>query len=199
MDEVSSATGVSAFEEVGVLLGEMGVDDGYFLGRGLVRFDDADAGELVVVQVDDDGREHELVEGAGEAWLEMKSAALADGVELEMVSAFRSVERQAEIVRGKVLRGLGVDEIFGVSAPPGFSEHHTGRAVDISTPGYAVLEEEFEGSVAFGWLGENAGRFGFSMTYGKGNVYGYLYEPWHWVWGSEGESGKDKGESGDGD
>ncbi|MGJ8655546.1 MAG: M15 family metallopeptidase [Akkermansiaceae bacterium] len=190
MDEISGgdglaasvAEGVSALEEVGVLLGEMGVDDGYFLRRGLVRFDDAGSGELVVVQVDDDGREHELVAGAGEAWLEMKGAALADGVVLEMVSAFRSAERQAEIVRGKVLRGLGVDEIFAVSAPPRFSEHHTGRAVDISTPGYAVLEEEFEESGAFEWLGENAGRFGFSMTYGKGNVYGFLYEPWHWVW-----------------
>ena len=173
----------TALEDVGVLLADQGLSDAFFLERGLVKYGDAEAGNLVVVQVDEDGREHELVTGAGEAWLELRDAAQAEGVLLEMVSAYRSVERQAEIVRGKFLRGLGVDEIFAVSAAPGFSEHHTGRAVDISTPGYGVLEEEFEESAAFGWLEENAGRYGFTMTYGKGNAYGYLYEPWHWVWG----------------
>ena len=188
MEEVENidACSVVALDDVRVLLAEHGVGDEYFIDRGLVKFTDAKAEDLVVVQVDADGREHELVTGAGDAWLEMQKAAKADGVELEMVSAFRSVERQAEIVRGKFQRGLGVDEIFAVSAPPGFSEHHTGRALDISTPGYAVLEQEFEESEAFRWLGENAKKYDFTMTYGKGNTYGYLYEPWHWVWGSEG-------------
>lgn len=170
-------------EEIGLLLGEMGVDEGYFVDRGMVRFDEVCSGELVVVQVDEDGRVHELVAEAAEAWGAMKDAALGDGVELLMVSAFRSVARQGEIVRGKFLRGLGAEEIFAVSAAPGFSEHHTGRAVDISTPGFAALEEEFEESAAFAWLCENAGRFGFSMTYGRGNEYGFLYEPWHWCYG----------------
>lgn len=171
------------------VLGELGVSEDAFLERGLVRFEDAglvgdgDGGALVVVQVDEDGREHELVAEAATAWQEMKEAAtsdLGDGCGLLLVSAYRSVERQAEIVRRKFLRGIGVEEIFAVSAPPGFSEHHTGRAVDISTPGYAALEEEFEQSKAFAWLVEHAEKFGFSMTYGRGNAYGYLYEPWHW-------------------
>ncbi|MFT5905342.1 MAG: D-alanyl-D-alanine carboxypeptidase [Cryomorphaceae bacterium] len=193
-DGITSATAAKAVEEVALLLGELGVDEGYFLERGLVKFEDvvATGGELVVVQVDADGREHELVDAAAVAWREMMAAALGDGCELLMVSAYRSVERQGEIVRGKFLRGLGADEIFAVSAPPGFSEHHTGRAVDISTPGYAALEEEFEESAAFGWLGENAGRFGFTMTYGRENAYGFLYEPWHWVF-LEGDTLKDKG------
>ncbi len=164
------------------VLGELGVGVDYFLDRGLVRYVDVVADELVVVQVDDDGREHELVAVAAVAWEKMLKAAMGDGVELLMVSAYRSVARQAEIVRGKFLRGLSNEEIFSVSAPPGFSEHHTGRAVDISTPGYAALEEEFEESVAFRWLCENAGAYGFSMTYGRGNPYGFLYEPWHWCW-----------------
>jgi D-alanyl-D-alanine carboxypeptidase len=180
--------------ETASLLKNLGVDEGYFLERGMVRFDDVavTGDELVVVQVDDDGREHELVAGAAMAWRKMMDAATVDGCELLMVSAYRSVERQSEIVRGKFLRGQGAEEIFAVSAPPGFSEHHTGRAVDISTPEYAALEEEFERSAAFGWLGENAGRFGFTMTYGRGNAYGFLYEPWHWVFGV-GESVKEKG------
>ncbi len=170
---------------IGELLNELGVADGegFFLERGLVRFEEACEDDLQVVQVDEDGREHELVGDAAVAWREMEAAALADlgeGSGLLLVSAFRSVERQAEIVRGKFLRGISNEEIFAVSAPPGFSEHHTGRAVDISTPGYVALEEEFEESAAFAWLSENARRFGFSMTYGRENPYGFLYEPWHW-------------------
>ena len=172
----------SANESVMKTLAELGIDDDYFLRRGLVRYADASASDLIVVQVDDDNREHQLVSGAGSAWHLMVAAAALDGVQLELVSAFRSRERQAQIVRGKFRRGLGVNEIFAVSAAPGFSEHHTGRAVDISTPGYAVLEEEFEESEAFRWLQQNAKSYGFTMTYEKGNVYGYLYEPWHWVW-----------------
>lgn len=166
------------------VLGELGVDEGYFLERGLVRFQDACSDELCVVQVDDDGRVHELVAEAAVAWRDMLAGALAVGVVLELVSAYRSVARQAEIVRGKFLRGVSNEEIFSVSAPPGFSEHHTGRAVDLSMPGYMALEEEFEQSVAFRWLCENAGRYGFSMTYGRGNPYGFLYEPWHWCYSS---------------
>jgi zinc D-Ala-D-Ala carboxypeptidase len=168
-------------EKIELLLRDLGVDEVYFLERGLVRFEEVPCCELAVVQVDEDGRVYELVAEAAEAWGAMQNAALADGIELLMVSAFRSVARQWEIIRGKFLRGLGAEDIFAVSAPPGFSEHHTGRAVDISTPGFAALEEEFEESAAFAWLCENAERFGFSMTYGRGNEYGFLYEPWHWV------------------
>ena len=168
------------------LLEKLGVNQAYFMDRGLVKYEDAPEKQLRVVQVDDlkEGgqREHELISEAAEAWHQMKLAAQNDGVELVMVSAYRSVARQAEIVGKKYERGLGAEDIFAVSAPPGFSEHHTGRAVDISTPGYAVLEEEFEESEAFRWLTERAGEFGFTMTYPRENAYGFLYEPWHWVW-----------------
>ena len=63
----------------------------------------------------------------------MQAAALADGVGMSIVSAFRSIERQAEIVRAKLARGLALEEILCVSAPPGVQ-----RA---STPGVAVDPE----------------------------------------------------------
>jgi len=160
---------------------QLQVNEDYFQKRGLIRHQEPDS-ELVVVQVDHDGRKHELVTHAAEAWRQMRAMALADGCELQMVSAFRSIARQAEIVLAKQQRGLAADEIFSVSAPPGYSEHHTGRAIDISTPGYAALEEEFEESDAFQWLCNNAAKFGFKMTYGRENPYGYLYEPWHWYY-----------------
>ena len=160
---------------------ELGLSENYFLQRGLQRYDEAK--DLVVVHTDEDGRIHELSPSASQAWHAMKDAASDDGHDLLIVSAFRSVDRQAEIVRAKHMSGIGNDEIFAVSAPPGYSEHHTGRAIDVSTPGYLALEEEFENSPAFTWLQENAAQFGFTMTYPRGNKFGYLYEPWHWCYG----------------
>ena len=139
-----------------------------------------EAEELVVVECGDDGREHRLVPAAAEAWLKMSSAARADGVALRIVSAFRSVDRQAEIVRAKLARGLSLDAILCVSAPPGYSEHHTGRAVDVTTDEVPALELQFEETEAFRWLAKNANRFGFVLSYPRQNPYGYAYEPWHW-------------------
>ncbi len=76
--------------------------------------------------------------------------------------------------------GQNWEEIFRVSAPPGCSEHHTGRAVDIGTPHCKVLDEEFEQTEAFDWLVRFAGKFGFRLSYPRGNSCGYAYEPWHW-------------------
>jgi len=160
---------------------ELGLSENYFLQRGLQRYDEEK--DLVVVHTDEDGRIHKLFPSASQAWHAMKDAASDDGHDLYIVSAFRSVGRQAEIVRAKHMSGIGNDEIFAVSAPPGYSEHHTGRAIDVSTPGYLSLEEEFENSPAFAWLQENAAQFGFTMTYPRGNKFGYLYEPWHWYYG----------------
>lgn len=138
--------------------------------------------DLVVAEVGEDGREHRLTPAAAAAWQSMRTAALVEGIVLKIISAFRSVERQAEIARAKLERGLSLDAILEVSAPPGYSEHHTGRAVDVTTDGALALEIEFEKSKAFRWLSANAARFGFSLSYPAGNPYGYSYEPWHWCY-----------------
>jgi D-alanyl-D-alanine carboxypeptidase len=62
----------------------------------------------------------------------MKDAARTVGISLYIVSAFRSFERQSEIIEQKREKGLSEEDAFKVSAPPGFSEHNTGRAVDIN-------------------------------------------------------------------
>src|ERR1700687_2197040 len=139
-----------------------------------------EAGELVLAETGENGREHLLVPAAAEGWRDLRAAALADGVGVRIVSAFRSVERQAEIVRAKLARGLSLEDILCVSAPPGYSEHHSGRAVDVTTEGFAPLEAEFEDSAAFRWLSANARRFGFFLSFPRQNPFGYAYEPWHW-------------------
>src|SRR6266852_1364066 len=85
-----------------------------------------EAQELVVAATGDDGREYMLAPAAAAKWREMSAAALSDGVIIEIGSAFRSVERQAEIVRGKLAECWSLDAVRCVSAPAGYSEYHSG-------------------------------------------------------------------------
>ena len=104
---------------------------------------------------------------------------------LSVVSAFRSYDYQALLIRQKLERGRTLAEILAVNAPPGCSEHHTGRALDIGTPGCPPVDEVFEQTEAYAWLQRHAGDCGFSLSYPRGNPHGYVYEPWHWRFGHE--------------
>ncbi|WP_151638268.1 M15 family metallopeptidase [Noviherbaspirillum aerium] len=139
------------------------------------------ATELALAETGGDGLGHMLIPAAARAWQAMRQAAGRDGIELYIVSAFRDLASQADIVRAKIERGMPLAKIFTLSAPPGYSEHHTGRAVDINTPGCEEREEPFEQTDAFRWLTVHAGRFGFVMSYPRNNDKGFVYEPWHWL------------------
>jgi len=155
-------------DELARRLAELGIDTARLAARNLQPYAEADAASLVLAEVNNAGREFHLLPGAAAAWQAMRDAAAADGVTLFLVSAFRSVARQHEIVAAKLARGQSLDTILAVSAAPGYSEHHTGCAIDIGTPDSPVLEEVFETTPAFAWLQQHAS--------------GYLYEPWHWCW-----------------
>ncbi|MEO8160694.1 MAG: M15 family metallopeptidase [Arenimonas sp.] len=118
--------------------------------------------------------------GAAKAWAAMHAAALHDQVVLEAISGYRSHDYQLGIFRRKLARGQTVEEILRVNAAPGFSEHHGGEVLDISTPGEPAAEEGFEATPAFAWLRDRAGEFGFEMSYPRDNPHGIDYEPWHW-------------------
>ena len=137
---------------------------------------------LVSTEADCFGRPQQLVEAAFRAWTEMKRDAAVQGVEMFLVSAFRSPQYQHDLIARKLARGQSIEQILAVNAAPGYSEHHTGRALDIGAPDCEVLTEEFENTAAFQWLDGNAGRYGFSMSYPRGNKLGIAYEPWHWCY-----------------
>lgn len=158
----------------------IGIPADYALRRALPL--QPEARRLVSVGPDIYRREQRLVAPAAAAWHAMVTAASRDGIQLQLVSAYRSVDYQEKILRKKLEKGQAIDEILQVSAAPGFSEHHSGRAVDLTTPGYPVLEEVFEDSEAFAWLSEHAGKFGFRLSYPRNNPHGVAYEPWHWAW-----------------
>jgi zinc D-Ala-D-Ala carboxypeptidase len=137
---------------------------------------------LVPIGEDIHGRLQWLQPRAARALSRMRVAAANAGVALQLVSAFRSIEYQLGIIQRKLARGQTIDEILRVSAAPGYSEHHSGRCVDLTTPGCVPLEEAFEHTPAFGWLQRHAGQHGFTLSYARGNCHGIAYEPWHWCW-----------------
>ena len=164
--------------DLSAVISALGISSEFLEARHLSECQEASC--LEVAEVSADGKEHPLVPAAACAWRDLKAAALAEGVSLFIFSAFRSIDRQTEIVRRKLEAGASMEEALTVCAPPGFSEHHTGRAVDVSTPGSPVLRVEFEQTPAFAWLGARAAEFGYHLTYPAGNRSGYQYEPWHW-------------------
>lgn len=140
----------------------------------------AEAAELVPAETDAQGRTHLLTPAAARAWKRMKDAAAEEGIILEIVSSFRTIERQIEIIQNKIARDMPMHTILTLSAPPGYSEHHSGRAIDINTPGCRPTEEEFADTPAYRWLAQHAARFDFSLSYPRDNTLGFIYEPWHW-------------------
>jgi len=140
-----------------------------------------EAHDLIDVGPNIVGRMQRLTVDTADSWRQMLAAAECDGVTLMIVSGFRSIEYQAGLIRNKIKAGLSLGDILAVNAAPGFSEHHSGRAIDITTPGCRPLTEEFDCSEAFEWLQENAASYGFLMSYPRENPQGFVYEPWHWA------------------
>ena len=120
---------------------------------------------------------------AAPKFLAMVNAARAEGVSLVLLSGFRSVEDQTHLFFDvKAERGQNTDTRADVSAPPGYSEHHTGYAADIgdaNEPGTNV-SQSFDQTAAFKWLQKNAAYYSFEMSFAKGNPEKVSYEPWHW-------------------
>ena len=112
----------------------------------------------------------------------MHAAAAADGITLIPLSGFRSIARQYRIIRRNLAKGRPLPDILRFIAAPGFSEHHTGRAIDIGDPTDVSIEDSFDRTAAFRWLRRRAGKFGFVMSYPRRNPHGIGYEPWHWCW-----------------
>ena len=158
---------------------ELGIPGDY--GADGTRPEFTEAKVLVDVGPNLVGRMQRLTPEAARGWQDMVAAATADGVRLLIVSGYRSIDYQARLIRKKINAGQSVADILTVNAAPGHSEHHSGRAIDIATPGSRPLTEEFEDTEAFAWLTGHAADFGFAMTYPRHNPGGFVFEPWHWA------------------
>jgi len=114
--------------------------------------------------------------------LKMRKEAKKDGIYLVFLSGYRSINLQNDIFYSlKTIRNQEAAERARVSAPPGYSEHSTGFAIDIgdATQRETDFETDFENTDAFRWLIKNAAKFHFKLSFNKDNKY-IDYEPWHW-------------------
>jgi LAS superfamily LD-carboxypeptidase LdcB len=131
------------------------------------------------------------------AFQKMKTEAAKEGFEIELVSAYRSFERQKEIFEGKYQQYLNqglmplqaIKKIIEYSTIPGTSRHHWGTDIDIidanaPRPKSVLQPEHFQDNGPFynlkNWLNEHAEGFGFYEVYtNTKNRKGFKYEPWH--------------------
>lgn len=105
-------------------------------------------------------------------------AAHADGIDLKVLSAYRSFNQQSSLKSSyKMTYGAGANQF---SADQGYSEHQLGTAVDLTTTANGdSLTAKFASLPAYAWLTAHAHEYGFILSYPQGNAY-YMYEPWHW-------------------
>ena len=136
------------------------------------RYAQASANDLVNIE---GGKQ--LHRDAANALRALQARARQDGVTLTVLSGFRSVEHQRRIVQRKKAAGQSARQIYYTSSYPGFSEHHTGFAVDFNS-----LQYGFENTKAYQWLVRNAPAMGWkqSFTRESSRENGVSYEPWHW-------------------
>ena len=147
---------------------------------GHLPYEKAPESELVAI----DGNESlKMRPAAAKKFEQMQAAAKSDGIYLVLLSAFRDLQAQDQLFFGvKEQRSQNATKRAEVSAPPGYSEHHTGYAIDMGDGNAPAthLEVEFADTAAFRWLQQNALRYSFELSFPPNNQQGVSYEPWHW-------------------
>ena len=131
---------------------------------------------------------------AASAAKELLAAAKAAGYDMQLCSAYRTVEKSAELYERQVKQWMsyGYDEATAKVeaarwvAPPGTSEHHTGLAMDLVSSDYwgqySDLEHAYENFDSFKWMVAHCAEYGFILRYPKDkqDITGITYEPWHY-------------------
>ena len=110
-------------------------------------------------------------------------AAREDRVWIIPVSGFRTIAHQDQLWQSQIQRQGSPEAAAKISAPPGYSEHHTGYALDLTDGNLKARDDityKFAETDAFKWLTLHAKEFGFELSFPKNNPQGVSYEPWHW-------------------
>ena len=123
-----------------------------------------------------------LDQDVADVFNQMMSDAKAQGVNLIIISGFRTIADQEKLFTRQVQRRGSQQAAAKLSAPAGFSEHHTGYAMDIGDGNSPKtdLKFEFENTAAYQWLAVNAHNYGFELSFPRNNPQGVSFEPWHW-------------------
>lgn len=138
-----------------------------------------------------DWRDYELDSRAADYLKRMVADAKDDGIDLLVVSAYRTIKYQQEnfdrSVQDRMDKGMSYDDAYADTlrevAMPGESEHNAGLALDIMSHDYTSMDDAgFENTEAFAWLDKHAAEYGFILRYPKDkeDVTKIIYEPWHY-------------------
>lgn len=117
---------------------------------------------------------------AASAFVRMGDSALADSVRFTVQSGYRSPGYQRKIIMNRMKAGKTFAEVSHYVAPPGYSEHHTGRAADLVCG--SSEKSSFAASNCYPWLKANAGRYGFYESYPRSSADSIPWEPWQWTY-----------------
>ena len=111
-----------------------------------------------------------------EAFNKMQAAAKKDNINIWIVSGFRDYVRQEHLYNTSI-QAKGIEHANKYLAKPGTSQHQLGTAIDINS-----VQNSFAQTPECKWLEKNAEKFGFSLSFPKGEEEktGYAYEPWHY-------------------
>lgn len=119
-----------------------------------------------------------LVEECKNAFIQMARDAKAQGYNIRAISTYRTIEYQNKLYNNYV-NSDGIEKADTYSAKPGYSEHHTGLAVDVDNINLSF--NNFEKTKEFNWMMDNSFKYGFILRYPKDStITGYIYEPWHY-------------------
>lgn len=124
-----------------------------------------------------EGRAYEIHADVDPFLEDLLDDAKEDGLDLKVASSYRSFANQTSLKSGYAVKyGSGANSF---SADQGYSEHQLGTTVDFTTPAVGGTFVGFDKAEEYEWLTKNAWKYGFVLSYPKGNTY-YQYEPWHW-------------------
>ncbi len=128
------------------------------------------------------GRVERLHQEAAQAFRQMQQHAQASNISLVLISGFRDLSVQTALFRRQIRRQGSEQAAMRLSAPPGYSEHHTGYALDMGDGRHPQthLQYSFAQTPAYAWLVQHAPQYGFELSFPPGNGQGVNYEPWHW-------------------
>ena len=130
------------------------------------------------------GDDVEVEKKAYDAYLELKTDLEKEGVYVDLDSARRSVADQQRIMN-EFTEKYGADYAMKTVATPGYSEHHTGLALDLYliVDGKNVTKNEdlVEHPETWTKIHAKLAEHGFILRYldGDEHITGYAYEPWH--------------------
>lgn len=116
-----------------------------------------------------------LLPKAKNGFVAMAEQAEADGIHLVIDSAYRSAHYQRKVYLRQIKAGKTFEQVARYVAPPGYSEHMLGLAVD-----FFPSDWRFAKTPDYAWLKQNAVQFGFRETYPESRPDHQPWEPSHW-------------------